>query len=202
MTTKLWSVYANRVEEGLDTSLKALGLSYVDLYLVHWPVRMNDKGTLSLPPPLTVNDGLTDEGNHPLFPKLPDGTRDIIHSHNHIDTWKAMEKLPSTGKAKAIGVSNYSVPFLEQLLAEATIVPATNQIENHPQLAQQEIVDFCKSKGILIEAYSPLGSTGSPLFTAEPVVEIARKRNVNPAAVLLSWHCTSFLTSTLLYFGC
>lgn len=146
---------------------------------------------------------LTDEGNHPLFPKLPDGTRDIIHSHNHVDTWKAMEKLPSTGKVKAIGVSNYSVPFLEALLAEATIVPATNQIENHPQLAQQEIVDFCKSKGILIEAYSPLGSTGSPLFTAEPVVEIARKRNVSPATVLLSWHCTllpsPFLLSYNLY---
>ncbi|PCH03341.1 Aldo/keto reductase [Penicillium occitanis (nom. inval.)] len=170
VTTKLWNVYANRVEEGLDTSLKALGLDYVDLYLVHWPVRMNDKG------------------NHPLFPKLPDGTRDIIHSHNHVDTWKAMEKLPASGKVKAIGVSNYSVPFLEALLAEATIVPATNQIENHPQLAQQEIVDFCKSKGILIEAYSPLGSTGSPLFTAEPVVEIAKKRGVSPAAVLLSWH--------------
>lgn len=100
-----------------------------------------------------------------------------------------MEKLPATGKAKAIGVSNHSVPFLEKLLAEATIVPAANQIENHPQLAQQEIVDFCKSKGILIEAYSPLGSTGSPLFTAEPVVEIAKKRNVSPATVLLSWHC-------------
>ena len=111
-----------------------------------------------------------------------------------------MEKLPASGKAKAIGVSNYSVPFLEALLAEATIVPATNQIENHPQLAQQEIVDFCKSKGILIEAYSPLGSTGSPLFTAEPVVEIARKRNVSPATVLLSWHCTSFPPSLLYSF--
>lgn len=100
-----------------------------------------------------------------------------------------MEKLPATGKARAIGVSNHSVPFLEKLLAEATIVPATNQIENHPQLPQQEIVDFCKSKGILIEAYSPLGSTGSPLFAAEPVVEIAKKRDVSPATVLLSWHC-------------
>lgn len=111
-----------------------------------------------------------------------------------------MEKLPASGKAKAIGVSNYSVPYLEKLLAEATIVPATNQIENHPQLAQQEIVDFCKSKGILIEAYSPLGSTGSPLFTAEPVVEIAKKRNVSPATILLSWHCTSFPYSFELLF--
>lgn len=106
-----------------------------------------------------------------------------------------MEKLPATGKVKAIGVSNYSVPYLEKLLAEATIIPATNQIENHPQLAQQEVVDFCKSKGILIEAYSPLGSTGSPLFTAEPVVEIAEKRKVSPATVLLSWHCTSSYSS-------
>ncbi|KUL87178.1 hypothetical protein ZTR_05620 [Talaromyces verruculosus] len=192
VTTKLWNTYANRVEEGLDTSLKALGLDYVDLYLVHWPVRMNDKGTLSLsfpfPSSIFLSQADSVGGNHPLFPKLPDGTRDIIHSHNHVDTWKAMEKLPASGKVKAIGVSNYSVPFLKALLAEATIVPATNQIENHPQLAQQEIVDFCKSKGILIEAYSPLGSTGSPLFTAEPVVEIARKRNVSPATVLLSWH--------------
>lgn len=125
-----------------------------------------------------------------MFPKLADGvTRDIIFSHNHVDTWKLMEKLPATGKTKAIGVSNYSVPNLEKLLAEASIVPATNQIENHPSLAQQEVVDFCKAKGILIEAYSPLGSTGSPLFTAEPVVEIAKKRGVTPAVVLLSWHC-------------
>lgn len=102
-----------------------------------------------------------------------------------------MEKLLSTGRVKAIGVSNYSVPYLKQLLAEATVVPAANQIENHPQLPQQEIVDFCKQKGIIVEAYSPLGSTGSPLFTAEPVVEIARRRNVSPASVLLSWHCTS-----------
>jgi glycerol 2-dehydrogenase (NADP+) len=130
------------------------------------------------------------KGNHPLFPKFPDGTRDMIKSHNHVDTWKAMEKLPATGKVKAIGVSNYSVPYLTKLLSEATIVPAVNQIENHPQLPQQEIVDFCQSKGILITAYSPLGSTGSPLLTAEPIVAISKKRNVTPAAVLLSWHCT------------
>ncbi|KAH8691157.1 putative glycerol dehydrogenase [Talaromyces proteolyticus] len=169
VTTKLWNVYANRVEEGLDTSLKSLGLDYVDLFLVHWPVRMNDKG------------------NHPLFPKHPDGTRDII-PHNHVDTWKAMEALPATGKTRAVGVSNYSVEYLEQLLPHVTIVPAVNQIENHPQLAQQEIVEYCQAKGILIEAYSPLGSTGSPLLTAEPIVAIAKKKGVAPATVLLSWH--------------
>lgn len=93
-----------------------------------------------------------------------------------------------TGKVKAIGVSNYSVQYLEELLPQASIVPAANQIENHPSLPQQEIVDFCNQKGIHITAYSPLGSTGSPLFTAEPIVAVAEKRGVTPATVLLSWH--------------
>lgn len=127
-------------------------------------------------------------GNHPLFPKLPDGSRDIVREHSHVTTWKSMEKLVGTGKVRAIGVSNYSVRYLEELLPQATIIPAVNQIENHPSLPQQEIVDFCNKKGIHITAYSPLGSTGSPLFTAKPIVEVAEKRGVSPATVLLSWH--------------
>ncbi|KAJ5171416.1 Aldo/keto reductase subgroup [Penicillium coprophilum] len=170
VTTKLWCSYHARVEEGLEQSLKDLGLDYVDLYLMHWPLAMNPKG------------------NHNIFPKLADGSRDITHSHSHVTTWKSMEKLVGTGKVKAIGVSNYSVKYLEELLPQATIVPAANQIENHPLLPQQEIVDFCNKAGIHITAYSPLGSTGSPLFTAEPIVAVAEKRGVTPATVLLSWH--------------
>ncbi|KAG0157042.1 hypothetical protein PDIDSM_4226 [Penicillium digitatum] len=170
VTTKLWCSFHARVEEGLQQSLTNLGLDYVDLYLMHWPLAMNPKG------------------NHNIFPKLADGSRDIIHSHSHVTTWKSMEKLVGTGKVKAIGVSNYSVKFLEELLPQATIVPAANQIENHPLLPQQEIVDFCNKAGIHITAYSPLGSTGSPLFTAEPIKAVAEKRGVTPATVLLSWH--------------
>ncbi|KAJ6169292.1 hypothetical protein N7497_002135 [Penicillium chrysogenum] len=170
VTTKLWCSYHARVEEGLQQSLTDLGLDYVDLYLMHWPLAMNPKG------------------NHNLFPELADGSRDIVHSHSHVTTWKSMEKLVGTGKVKAIGVSNYSVKFLEELLPQATIIPAANQIENHPLLPQQEIVDFCNKAGIHITAYSPLGSTGSPLFTAEPIVAVANKRGVTPATVLLSWH--------------
>lgn len=103
-----------------------------------------------------------------------------------------MEKLVDTGKVKAIGVSNYSVQYLEELLPQATVIPAANQIENHPSLPQQEIVDYCNQKGIHITAYSPLGSTGSPLFTAEPIVAVAEKRGVTPATVLLSWHSMFF----------
>jgi glycerol 2-dehydrogenase (NADP+) len=131
------------------------------------------------------------EGNHDLFPKLADGSRDIVHSHSHVKTWKNLEDVAARfpEKVKAIGVSNYSKRYLEQLLPQAKVVPAVNQIENHPALPQQEIVDLCKEKGILITSYSPLGSTGSPLFTAEPIVEVAKRKGVPPAIVLLSWHC-------------
>lgn len=67
-------------------------------------------------------------GNHPLFPKLEDGSRDLDREWSHIDTWKNLEKLVKTGKTKAIGVSNYSVKYLKDLLAQASIVPAANQV--------------------------------------------------------------------------
>jgi glycerol 2-dehydrogenase (NADP+) len=98
-------------------------------------------------------------------------------------------------------LSQYSKKYLEELLPHATIIPAVNQIENHPELPQQEIVDFCKEKGIHIEAYSPLGSTGGPVMTAAPVVKIAEKRGVSASTVLLSYHGKSLeptLTTKLL----
>ncbi|KAL4764770.1 putative glycerol dehydrogenase [Aspergillus foveolatus] len=172
VTTKLWCTYHTRIQQALDLSLSKLGLDYVDLYLVHWPLAMNPNG------------------NHDLFPKLPDGSRDLVREHSHVTTWKGMEELITNNpdKVKAIGVSNYSKRYLEELLPQAKIVPAVNQIENHPALPQQEIVDLCKEKGILITAYSPLGSTGSPLFKADAIVAVAERRGVTPASVLLSWH--------------
>ncbi|KAF2105360.1 NADP-dependent oxidoreductase domain-containing protein [Lophiotrema nucula] len=172
ITSKLWCTFHTRVEEGLQKSLDLLKLDYLDLYLMHWPVPMNPNG------------------NHPLFPKLADGSRDIDHSTNHTETWKRLEKLVQTSspKVKAIGVANYSVKYLEKLLAKADVVPAVNQIENHPYLPQQEVVDFCKEKGIHITAYSPLGSTGSPLFKEEGVQEVGKNHGVSAATVLLSYH--------------
>lgn len=136
-------------------------------------------------------------GNDDRFPKLADGSRDIDHSWSHVQTWKELEKLLKTGKTKAIGVANYSKPFLEELLASAEVVPAVDQIENHPLLPQQEIVDFCKSKGIHITAYSPLGSTGSPLFKDEGVLEVAKKHSVGAGTVLLSYHSKCTLNESI-----
>ena len=96
-----------------------------------------------------------------------------------------------TGKVKAIGVANYSVRYFEELLPHVTIVPAVNQIENHPSLPQQEIVDFCHEKGIHVTAYSPLGSTGSPMMKEPAVIKVAEKEGVTPAVVLLSYHSKS-----------
>ena len=139
---------------------------------------------------------MSPNGNHPLFPKHPDGSRDLDTEWDPNETWKLMEKLLKTGKTKAIGVSNYSVPFLEKLLQHASVPPAVNQIENHPYLPQQEILDFCKQKGILVESYSPLGSTGSPLFKEEAVVELAKKYGVGPGTILISYQCALSLQSS------
>jgi diketogulonate reductase-like aldo/keto reductase len=168
--TKAWATYNTRLELALEKSLKSLGLEYIDMFLIHWPVLANP------------------EGNDDKFPTNPDGSRDMIRDWNHVDAWKQMETLVSGGKVKGIGVCNYSKSYLEQLLPEAKIVPAINQIENHPSLPQQEIVDLCKEKGIHVVSYSPLGSTGGPLLTADLVVKIAEKNGVSASTVLLSYH--------------
>ncbi|KKY29099.1 putative d-galacturonic acid reductase [Phaeomoniella chlamydospora] len=140
VTGKVWCTYMSRVEENLDMTLKDLGLQYLDLYLVHWPVAYNPNG------------------NHEKFPMLPDNSaRDVDWSQTHIDTWHSMERLLETGKVKSIGVCNYSKKYLDQLLPVAKVIPAVNQIENHPLLPQTEVVEECKKHGILVEAYSPCG---------------------------------------------
>jgi glycerol 2-dehydrogenase (NADP+) len=102
-----------------------------------------------------------------------------------------MEKLLGTGKVKAIGVANYSVRYLEELLPAISIVPAVNQLENHPFLPQQEAVDYCRDRSIHVTAYSPLGSSGSPLLSCRVVHKLATRKGVSTATILLSWHGAS-----------
>ena len=94
---------------------------------------------------------------------------------------------------QAIGVSNFSVPFLKSLLAQTTIVPAVNQIENHPLLPQHDVVDFCKENGITIIAYSPLGSAGGPLLKEESIIKIAEKHSVAVGTALLNYHSNQII---------
>ncbi|KAI5119140.1 hypothetical protein M0805_005219 [Coniferiporia weirii] len=169
ITSKLWSTFHSRVEEAVDTTLSDLGVDYLDLYLVHWPVPLNPNG------------------NHPAFPTLPDGTRDVDYSWSIADTWKQMEELVKKGKVKSIGVSNFSEKKLEEILPTATIIPAVDQLELHLYNPQHKLLAYLKSKGILPQAYSPLGSTGSPLLSDELAVELAAKYEVQPAHILLTY---------------
>ncbi|MFF1911515.1 aldo/keto reductase [Streptomyces sp. NPDC058239] len=150
VTTKLWNAdqgYDSTLR-AFDTSLDKLGLDYVDLYLIHWPVPAKDA---------------------------------------YIDTYKAIEKIYSEGRAKAIGVSNFLPEHLERLVGETSVVPAINQIELHPQLQQAESRAFHAKHGIATEAWSPLGQ-GKGLLEVPTVVAIAQKHGRTPAQVVLRWH--------------
>ncbi len=117
VTTKLWNDdqgYDSALR-AFDSSLERLGLDYVDLYLIHWPV-----------------------------------------AEKRADSWRAMEKIFADKRARAIGVSNYLVPHLEELLAKANVPPAVNQIEVHPFLQHRDTRAYCAKHGIVVEAYGPL----------------------------------------------
>jgi len=101
-----------------------------------------------------------------------------------------MEALLRTGKVKAIGVSNFDIPKLTNLLANSSVVPAANQIEKHPYLQQPDLTEFCRERGILLQGYSPLGNntTGEPrVLDDKKACEIAAKLELEVGQVLISW---------------
>ncbi|WP_089153390.1 aldo/keto reductase [Paenibacillus rubinfantis] len=146
ITSKVWNSdqgYETTLKS-FDDSLKRLGLDYLDLFLVHWPVKGKYK-----------------------------------------DTWRALEKVYAEGKVRAIGVSNFQIHHLEDLLSEAKIVPAVNQVEFHPYLTQKDLLRYCLEKGIQLEAWSPLGQGN--LLEHEILQGIAAKYGKTVAQVILRW---------------
>lgn len=171
VTTKMWCTDFQDPVSALKASLERLGLSYVDLYLMHWPCPMAP--------------------SKQFVPVRPDGKRDLLpfDKWNYIDTYKAMQQLITLKLTKAIGISNFNIPKIQALLDDKDIhiVPACLQVEIHPYLPQIELVDFCQSKGIQVEAYSPLGSLGAPLLKDQELRQIATKYGVSVATVIMSW---------------
>ncbi|KAG1744634.1 NADP-dependent oxidoreductase domain-containing protein [Suillus paluster] len=167
ITTKLPWHHTRRVRESLDESLKRAGLDYFDLYLIHWP------------------QVVVYENDHPA-PLNADGSLMLDETCDFNDTWKEMEKVLASGKVRSIGVSNFSIKTLEQLLKTAKVMPAVLQIELHPYLAQNELLQWCKENGIAVVAYA---ATGYAVVREDPtVVALAKKYNVTPTQIVLSWH--------------
>ncbi|BGP42718.1 hypothetical protein JCM10449v2_006730 [Rhodotorula kratochvilovae] len=162
ITSKLWNTFHSpeKVKIGLQETLDNLGVDYLDLYLMHWPVAFSSSSGPKIDWPLT-ND---------VSP-----------------TWAEMEKLVEQGKTKHIGVSNFTIGRCEKLLKTAKIKPAVNQVELNLHLAQPELVKWSQENNILLEAYSPLGSTGAPQLSDPVVKEIAVAHGATPAQVLISW---------------
>ncbi|WP_157274722.1 aldo/keto reductase [Paenibacillus barengoltzii] len=146
ITSKVWNSDQGfeTTLKSFDDSLKRLGLDYLDLFLVHWPVKGKYK-----------------------------------------ETYRALEKVYAEGKVRAIGVSNFQIHHLEDLLSDAKVVPAVNQVEFHPYLTQKELLRYCTEKGIQLEAWSPLGQ--GHLLEHELLKGIASKYGKTVAQVILRW---------------
>jgi len=175
--SKFWGGSHGRdnVAPALKKTMADLGLAYLDLYLMHWPI------------PLAPNVGIpasADDFLPPAQVPLP-------------ETWQAMEALVDAGLVRHLGVSNFSARKLRGLIPHCRIPLEVNQIERHPVLQQNDLVASCASQGVHVTAYSPLGSgdrpafikaPGAPVPLDEPVVRsIAELRRCTPAQVLLAW---------------
>ncbi|KAL7311193.1 hypothetical protein PS15m_008981 [Mucor circinelloides] len=182
VTSKLWNTHHRKeyVKSAVKASLEALGLEYLDLYLIHWPVSFINSGKPEDTPVVPTMDY--------LIPKK-DGVVQI-EEVDPLETWKAMEELVEEGLVKAIGLSNFNIQKIQNILDHCKIKPAQLQVELHPGLQQPELVDFCHKHGIHVTAYSPLGNNvyGEERIVDDPIiVNVAKKLNKSPAQVCIAF---------------
>ncbi|KZL70570.1 aldo keto reductase [Colletotrichum incanum] len=163
VVTKFWSDWHHDPATALQNSLDALGLDYVDVFLMHWPWAMT-------PAP---EKRVLKKWESPTF----------------IETWKLMEPLVGE-RCKSIGVSNFMPKLLDQLLAEAKIVPVINQVELHAFNPNLKLVPYCQEKGIHVMSWSTLGGSHNPqnkILSDDLFISIATAHNVTAGVVSLSW---------------
>ncbi|WP_416828582.1 aldo/keto reductase [Ectobacillus polymachus] len=150
ITTKVWNSdqgYESTLQ-AFETSLEKLGLDYIDLYLIHWPMPAENK---------------------------------------FLDTYRALETLYKEGRVRAIGVCNFHIHHLEELLANCKVKPVLNQIECHPFLTQEKLRVYCTEHNMFVEAWSPLMQGGEVLHN-EVITKLATKYEKTPAQIIIRWH--------------
>lgn len=187
VTSKLWNTYhaPEHVRPALERSLRDLGLDYLDLYLIHFPIAQRFVPFERRYPPGWFYDA---DAQRPAMEMAPVPLA---------ETWQAMEELVPAGLVRNIGVCNYNCALLRDLLSYATIHPAVLQVELHPYLTQDKLIRFCREQGIVATGFSPLGAISYlPLGMAaaeesvlvEPaVVEAAKRHRKTPGQVVLRW---------------
>jgi len=177
ITSKLWNTKHNPedVEPACRETLADLGLDYLDLYLIHWPVAF--------------------ERGDNKFPKNDDGTVRYDNDIHPTDTYLAMEKLVEKGLVKSLGVSNFNSEQVKDIVERGNIKPVTNQVESHPYLNQTPLKDVCAQYNIPLTAYSPLGSPDRPwakpddpkLLEDPKLMAIAEKYKKSTAQIIIRW---------------
>jgi methylglyoxal/glyoxal reductase len=168
VTTKLWNQdhgYDSTLR-AFDRSLEELGLDYLDLYLIHWPAKGSRLAQWK-----------------PLKSALEFIGYGIPGSRK--DSWRAMEKILSNGRCRAVGVSNYTIRHLEELFSVSGVIPAVNQVEFTPFCFQKELLEFCRKHNIQLQAYSPL--TRGQRLNDGTVVKLAGQYHCSPAQLLIRW---------------
>jgi diketogulonate reductase-like aldo/keto reductase len=170
ITTKLWNCNhrPDRVRQALDASLNRLHIDYADLYLIHTPTAF--------------------KAGDDQDPRDANGALIYDRGVTLLDTWRAMERLVLQLECKAIGLANVSLEQLQAIYRAANVKPAVVQVESHPYLPQWDMLQYCKEKGIVMVAYSPLGHGLAPRLVDDPVIlNIARRTNRTPAQTLIAW---------------
>lgn len=148
ITTKVTTgaLREHKIAEEFEESLKNLQTDYVDLYLIHWPVK-----------------------------------------EEYVAAWLEMEKIYKSGRARAIGFSNFQTYHLDEIEKVWSVVPHVNQVELHPYMTQKSLIEHCKKLNINMEAWSPLGAGKSTLFEEKVLIDIGAKYGKTPAQVILRW---------------
>ncbi|HEX4607820.1 MAG TPA: aldo/keto reductase [Urbifossiella sp.] len=170
IATKLWNNNhrPERVKPAFEASLKRLQLDHVDLYLIHTPFAFQ---------PGDEQDPRDANGN-------------VIYDTGItlLETWGALERLVGEGRCKAIGLSDVNLAQTKQVFEAGRIKPAVVHVESHPYLPQWELLDYCRTNGIVLQAFAALGHSSEPKLLEDAVVTaIARRVNKTPAQVLLAW---------------